>query len=146
MILFLIYLILLVYFLFFSEALGRDINNNLPRYNIYLFKEIRRFYIYRKKLGFYAFSLNIFGNILAFIPFGIFRPIIGIRKHSFLRTCFQGLLFSFFIELTQLRFKVGCFDVDDIFLNTLGCILGYTIFLIFYKTYAKYNYKKNMMR
>ena len=29
------------------------------------------------------------------------------------------------MELTQLIFKIGSFDVDDILLNTTGSILGY---------------------
>ena len=32
---------------------------------------------------------------------------------------------SLLVELLQLVFKVGSFDVDDMFLNTLGGIAGY---------------------
>ena len=63
MLLFIIYLILLSYFLFFAESFGRDTSNSLHSYNLELFKEIRRFYIYRQKLGMSAFLINIFGNI-----------------------------------------------------------------------------------
>ena len=38
------------------------------------------------------------------------------------------MLLSFGIETAQLLTKVGAFDVDDIFLNTLGGCLGYIIF------------------
>ena len=30
----------------------------------------------------------------------------------------------------QLIGKVGCFDVDDLILNTLGAVTGYVIFLV----------------
>lgn len=39
-----------------------------------------------------------------------------------------AMLLSFGIETAQLLTKVGAFDVDDIFLNTLGGCLGYIIF------------------
>jgi len=35
------------------------------------------------------------------------------------------MIFRVFIESAQLITKVGAFDVDDIFLNTLGGALGY---------------------
>lgn len=137
MLLFIIYLILLIYFLFFAEAFGRADSGTLHSYNLEPFKEIRRFYIYRDKLGYSAFVINVFGNILAFVPFGFFRPLIGRRRHSFTRTVFQGFVITFFIEVLQLISNVGSFDVDDIFLNTLGCIMGYILFLVFYMIYDR---------
>lgn len=35
------------------------------------------------------------------------------------------------IEVTQLLSKIGCCDVDDLFLNTLGGIIGYVLFKVF---------------
>ena len=61
---FIAYLALLVYFLIFSESLGRDASQRDYAYNLELFKEIRRFYIYRKQLGMEAFLLNVFGNVI----------------------------------------------------------------------------------
>ncbi len=136
-ILFVIYLIFLGYFLFFSEAFGRDAGSALHGYNWELFKEIRRFYLYREQLGMDAFLINVFGNVLAFVPFGFFRPIIGRRKHSLYRTVLQGFMFSLAIEFVQIRLNVGSFDVDDIFLNTLGCVLGYILFVLFYRAYQQ---------
>ena len=37
---------------------------------------------------------------------------------------------SLLVELLQLVFKVGSFDVDDLFLNTVGCAVGYILFVI----------------
>ena len=36
-----------------------------------------------------------------------------------------SFLFTLGIETVQLVFKVGSFDVDDMFLNTIGGIAGY---------------------
>lgn len=34
---------------------------------------------------------------------------------------------SLLVETLQLVFRVGCFDVDDMILNTLGGIVGYLL-------------------
>ena len=34
------------------------------------------------------------------------------------------------MEVFQLFTKVGSFDVDDLFLNTVGCAVGYILFVI----------------
>ena len=37
---------------------------------------------------------------------------------------------SLTMEVIQLLTKVGCFDVDDMILNTLGAALGYGIYAV----------------
>ena len=37
---------------------------------------------------------------------------------------------SLSVECIQLITKTGCFDVDDIFLNTIGGILGYQVYAL----------------
>ena len=71
-VLFIAYLTLLVYFMFFAESFGRNPDLREYSYNLELFKEIRRFYKYRKQLGVEAFLLNIVGNVAA----GDFRNCI----------------------------------------------------------------------
>ena len=34
------------------------------------------------------------------------------------------------METVQLIAKVGCFDVDDLILNTLGAAIGYMLFAV----------------
>ncbi|MCC8127068.1 MAG: VanZ family protein [Clostridiales bacterium] len=124
-VLFIIYLAFLVYFLIFAESLGRDIVQPEYAYNLTLFKEIRRFYIYREQLGMKAFLLNDVGNVVAFMPCGFFLPVVSRRSKQAGNTICLCFAFSLCIELTQLIFRVGSFDIDDIFLNTIGGILGY---------------------
>ena len=69
-VLFILYIIMLAYFLFFSERYGRTIISSEYRYNLTVFKEVRRFITYREKIGLESFVVNIFGNIFAFAPFG----------------------------------------------------------------------------
>lgn len=123
-ILFFIYIVMLSYFLFFSERYGRFASEEY-RYNLVLFKEIRRFITYRDELGLESFLVNIAGNVLAFAPFGFCLPLISSRYSGFFRILFLSAGFSLCVELVQLVYKVGIFDVDDIFLNTAGGVLGY---------------------
>ena len=128
-----VYLILLIYFLFFAESTGRTYEGRSYHYNLVLFKEIKRFWNYRESLGIKAVVLNLFGNIAAFVPFGTMLPIINRRFRSFLYMTLLTLEFSLLIEVIQLVFKVGSFDVDDLLLNTIGGMLGYLMFWILNK-------------
>jgi glycopeptide antibiotics resistance protein len=49
-------------------------------------------------------------------------------------TILLSFLFTLGIELTQLVLRVGSFDVDDIFLNTVGGILGYLAYQVVQQT------------
>lgn len=129
--LFAVYLAMLCYFLFFAESLGRNYSERAYHYNLMPFKEIRRFWTYRQTLGFWSVSLNLVGNVAAFIPFGIFLPRLFQRCGSFLLTTLLSFELSLCVEMLQLAWKVGSFDVDDILLNTLGGISGYLIYRIF---------------
>ena len=138
---FICYMILLAYFLFFSEEYGRDEAYSTYQYNLELFREIKRYIMYREQIGMAYFAINLLGNVIAFMPFGFLVPVmyreqrkgVSFRGHyfrSFLFVTLLGFLFSFFSETVQLVTKVGCFDVDDLFLNTLGVVLGYIIYYI----------------
>lgn len=123
-----VYIICLTYFLFFAESTGRTFEERTYHYNLELFKEIRRFIVYRHSLGTKAVLLNLLGNIVAFIPFGFFLPVLYPRCRSFLYTVFFSFEFSLMVETIQLVSKVGSFDVDDMLLNTIGGALGCLIF------------------
>lgn len=74
------------------------------------------------------------GNILLGVPFGFLAPLVWSKRNTFFKVVGTGFLFSLGIEACQflLSLFVGytyrVIDVDDIILNTLGCILGYMIF------------------
>jgi glycopeptide antibiotics resistance protein len=129
-ILFFVYLLLLFYFLFFSEKMGRLATGAEYRYNLTLFLEIRRFYKYRKLVGYQAFFLNIFGNIIAFMPFGMLMPRLSERANNWFFVTVLAFGLSLVVEVIQLIGRFGCFDVDDLLLNTIGGLLGYLIFLV----------------
>lgn len=129
---FISYLVVLVYFLFFSERYGRTIGSGEYHYNLQLFKEIKRFYKYRQALGVESVVVNLFGNIFAFSPLGFFLPCINKKYKSLLSVILLGFGFSLTIELLQLITRAGIFDIDDLFMNTLGAAIGYIIYLIIF--------------
>lgn len=129
-ILFVLYLATITHFMFFSDGFGRSGHEEYA-YNLVLFKEIKRFYRYRKLLGMKTFLINIVGNVFCFVPFGFILPVISRRGKHWYNTFLLSFLFSLGIETVQLIFKVGSFDVDDLFLNTLGGIIGYLLMVLF---------------
>ena len=139
-VLFVLYLVLLTYFLFFAEEMGRSPDARAEySYNLTLFKEIRRFILYRDILGWRAVFLNIFGNVLAFMPFGFFLPVIWERTRHWYVTVILSFSMSLFVETMQLVEKVGSFDVDDLLLNTLGGLLGFICYRLWRKIRRRYN-------
>lgn len=78
-------------------------------------------------------------NCLLFIPFGfLFAQITELyqidtsREHrsSFSAIIFCGLLASLTVEIIQLLFKRGVFEIDDLVKNTIGTSLGYIIWRV----------------
>lgn len=128
---FTLYVLALVYFLFFSEKYGRAVVTEQEfRYNLVPFVEIRRFWVYRKQLGFAAVFTNLVGNVAGFLPFGFILPVITEKMRSGILITLAGFGLSLMVEVIQLITKVGCFDVDDMILNTAGAALGYLLFFI----------------
>lgn len=135
--LFCVYLLLLCYFLFFSEMMGRTDCTRSYHYNLVPFREIKRFLKHYRSLGLSAVILNIVGNVLVFVPFGGFLPLLAHRFRNFWYMLLFSFEFSLCIELIQLVSKVGSFDVDDLLLNTMGGALGYMCFWMFHALWRR---------
>ncbi len=130
------YMIALIYFLFFSEQMGR-VPSDEYKYSLEPFREIRRYIVYRKEIGCFNVMLNLFGNVICFVPFGFVLPIMSNKQRGLLKITILTFLTSLLVELIQLMSKVGSCDVDDIILNTLGGFLGYVFFVIGLWAYRK---------
>ncbi len=74
--------------------------------------------------------INIIGNFAMFIPTGIMTPMIYKNRNSLRKTVMTGFLISLIIEIIQLPFAVRASDVDDLILNTAGCLAGYGIYAL----------------
>ena len=68
-------------------------------------------------------------NILLFVPFGFFAPLLWKRFQNIFRTFFLGFFFSLFIEVSQL-FCHRVSDIDDLIMNTIGTLIGFVLFWI----------------
>lgn len=71
-------------------------------------------------------------NIELFVPLGFFLPTLFPRFRMLWSVALSGFLFSLTIELLQLlSYRVT--DVDDLLMNTLGAVIGYFGFFLFYR-------------
>lgn len=69
-----------------------------------------------------------FGNIAAFIPFGIIIPLLyRIRFRKFIPLF---ILLITFLEVVQSLTFLGTFDIMDIISNTLGAIIGFVAYKV----------------
>lgn len=78
-------------------------------------------------------ALQILGNVLVFIPFGILLPEVWGRMRNMRYIILVATGASFTLELVQLTFKLGLFEFDDVFHNTLGAVIGYGLWRIWRK-------------
>lgn len=74
----------------------------------------------------------IANNILLFVPLGVLvsECCDAYGKTTFLRVMATGCLVSAFLEISQLVFRIGLFELDDILNNTIGTILGFCFFVL----------------
>jgi len=80
--------------------------------------------------GGWLFRVNVLGNILAFVPFGLLLPSWLSRFRSATNVVLAGAALSIAIELLQWWGGTRVADVDDVILNTLGALLGYAWYVL----------------
>ncbi len=134
---FLIYIMLLFHIVTFQDV-GWSTSNFTP------FKEI-----FRYDFGSRAFYKNVVGNMIMFMPYGFFVSYFIKLKKPYL-ILFLSIVVSVTIEATQMA--IGrVFDIDDIFLNILGGIVGFYIYRLIAKitdkipSFLKKTYIYNIM-
>ena len=81
--------------------------------------------------------LNFIGNITMFIPIGIIFPLVLHKLDTPVKVISVGAGLSLSIEILQLPFFDRVTDVDDLILNSMGYILGYSIYLLVKHTKKK---------
>ena len=74
--------------------------------------------------------MQIFLNILLFVPFGALLPGICERCRKMAITVGIGFIFSCLIEAMQYVTGRGLTEADDVINNTLGAFAGYGIYII----------------
>lgn len=75
--------------------------------------------------------LNVLLNIALFIPPGVLLPLLWKPFRRWYAMLLDGFGCSLLIELMQLLTARGMCDVDDLFTNTLGTMLGWCVSMLF---------------
>ncbi|MBS6007248.1 MAG: VanZ family protein [Clostridium baratii] len=110
-----VYILFLIAITFFKAKL---------HYHSYIINPIDSFMeIKHNRLG---GIINIFGNLLMYVPIGIYikeklNPRNNIAILSF-------IIYITLVEITQTLTKTGTLDTNDIIMNTLGFIVGLSIY------------------
>ncbi len=115
---FTVYIFLVLYATMFARFSGITGGINLELFNSY------------KKALFKLSSSawrDITLNIFMFVPFGFLLPLLSKFFYKPYFTVILSFLFTLSIETVQLIIKIGAFDLDDIFNNVLGAIMGYCL-------------------
>lgn len=136
--LFIIYMLLLSAYILFIRMhadpenyisikhIKTSINEGLQKANMKPFKTIKLMYKGRHiDTGFQYRNLG--GNLLGFVPMGIFLPLLFKRLRSFAAVIIIVFAVSLTYECIQLCTGLGVFDVDDLILNTAGGIIGFIV-------------------
>lgn len=123
------YVIILFVFLIktadFFDA-SREINRSI---NLIPFHSIID-YLFGEDVGQRGFSfMNVFGNIILFIPLGIYLPLLKCDKRIGINTLWIFFT-SLSVEIIQYIFGIGASDIDDIILNTVGGFIGGAIYKV----------------
>ena len=127
---FVLYVLLMLYLLFFQRSGGVSEINLIP------FRTIREFWItlvqgFGTKWGeslFIGSLINLGGNILMFVPLGLFPPLMWKALRGFARDMALCAVLIIAVEATQFATGLGCADIDDLILNMLGAAIGWLIF------------------
>lgn len=113
---------------FFFEGLKNGNAFSCGLINVIPFKTISSYFVNYKYFGMKLLVINILGNVVVFMPFGLLLAALTKAKYKFFEVLYYSVMLSTAIEAIQNLTKVGVFDVDDIILNTIGGILGYLIY------------------
>lgn len=102
--------------------------------NLVPFRTIKN---YIKYSGFLHTMINIVGNIIIFVPFGILVAEIFPNTRKSSHIFLISVCTSFFVEFIQ--FFIGrSVDIDDLMLNVCGSMIGYFI----WKKFLRFKFAK----
>lgn len=122
-IVFIYYVILLFNMVVFARY------NSINSYNLIPFKSIIDIF---KNGTPYSIIINIFGNLLVFMPLEYFLiKLFKVKKFHINFILSFGIILL--IELFQYVFKVGVLDIDDLIICTLGMMLFYVCYNLLIK-------------
>ncbi|GGI10812.1 VanZ family protein [Gottfriedia solisilvae] len=107
-----------------SEVFSHFKDESWHAYNFIPFKTII-YYLFIADINLNIRIMNLGGNIIGFIPFGLILPFLLKKFMNFKMLLIAVFSFSFTYEAFQFICNLGSFDIDDLILNTFGGALGY---------------------
>ena len=102
------YILILFGVLFCKRRVG-----SIRSVNLIPFREIMNYFL----------GSNLLGNVVVFIPLGIYLTMLR-RDKSVIFNTLIITLFSILAEIIQFVFSVGVADIDDVILNSIGGCCG----------------------
>lgn len=127
-ILYLIFLISLTMFIGrYNTPLINMRNGYLRDVNIIPFKTIVKYLTEKKSIK--VIIYNIFGNLIAFVPLSFLLILKNDKNMKLSKQIRKISIAVIIIEILQLIFSCGKFDIDDFILNVTGALIFYFIFL-----------------
>ena len=88
---------------------------------------------------------DLIQNIFCFVPVGVLVGLL-FEKYRLVKVLFLGLLVSLTIECSQLIWHRGVFDVNDLFNNALGSVIGGVIAVGIWRLYGKVTFLPSVIR
>lgn len=135
--LFVIYCIVLLYVFILTRINTHihpyeNVGDFLVRINLIPFRTVYEYIdkIINNRINVDTAIANLIGNIIVFLPMGAFLPFIFQKIRSFKKTILTIFLIVLGIELIEIIFAMGAFDIDDFIFNLGGAMIGYSITLI----------------
>lgn len=87
--------------------------------------------------------VNLLGNLLLFLPFGILLPAVYPRQRRFYRVFLLSFLGILGVEVLQYFFgRVA--DVDDVLLNSISIVIGYFLFAVWMRIYKAFQKRRGL--
>lgn len=134
---FVLYLITLIKLTLFDRDYGRVglnfFNWNKENIQVYLrnnnlipFKTIIEYIVRQDRVA----LINLFGNIIAFAPMGLFLPLLFKKQKKTFFFILTNIIIVLVIEILQFLSLSGSFDIDDLILNIGGALIIYSLYKI----------------
>lgn len=131
---FMIYIINLGYVLLFDQDFGRNAQHlvGFDLVNLEFMRTIQLF-IHGYQLGVLSLEsiiMNILGNVVIFMPMAYFLPIFFKKQRKWYVFFITMSLLVANIEILQMILQTGSADIDDWFLNVIGVMSLYGLFMV----------------
>lgn len=126
------YTVLILYFMFFAFGRADTVDRGTGYTFLFMPNDFFRLPDLSDLLHPTLMDAVGFGNIAAFIPFGILIPLL--YRTGFLRFLILFILCILVLETVQALTLLGSFDMNDVIQNSLGAVVGFGAFRFGFRT------------